>query len=78
MRRRIGRAPAFPRFHIKILATNLESTVIVRYIVARGNFSCIRDVLQPCFGGQTYFYIEYMNIEYLNTGRFCGIKLLVR
>lgn len=44
--------------------------------VARGNFSHIRDVLHLEPGER--FHIEYMNIEYLNTGRFCGIKLLVR
>lgn len=44
--------------------------------VARGDFSHIRDVLHP--GPGERFHIEYMNIEYLNTGRFCGMKLLVR
>lgn len=44
--------------------------------VAHGNFSHIRDVLHLEPGER--FHIEYMNIEYLNTGRFCGMKLLVR
>jgi len=41
----------------------------------RGDFSCIhiRYALHP----GKYFYIEYMNIEYANIGRFYEIKLLV-